>query len=132
DTLLAECQAQPCLRRCQTPQVSDTLLAGCQPQPDLAGFEQRQYSCAHNHFKETGMAATAPLPRHVPVLIAGGGPVGLTLAALLAEYGIESLTVEADDGYCTGSRAICISRRSLEILSWIGADRPLLDKGLAW
>jgi len=78
------------------------------------------------------MAATAPLPRHVPVLIAGGGPVGLTLAALLAEYGIESLTVEADDGYCTGSRAICISRRSLEILSWIGADRPLLDKGLAW
>ena len=47
-----------------------------------------------------------PLPSHVPVLIAGGGPVGLTLAALLAEYGIASLTVEADDDYCSGSRAI--------------------------
>ncbi|PTX09356.1 FAD-dependent oxidoreductase [Achromobacter mucicolens] len=72
------------------------------------------------------------LPSHVPVLIAGGGPVGLTLAALLAEYGIASLTVEADDGYCSGSRAICMSRRSQEILGWAGADRPLIDTGLAW
>jgi len=73
-----------------------------------------------------------PLPSHVPVLIAGGGPVGLTLAALLAEYGIASLTVEADDGYCAGSRAICMSRRSQEILGWIGADAPLNRTGLAW
>ncbi|MGE8637396.1 MAG: FAD-dependent monooxygenase [Achromobacter sp.] len=73
-----------------------------------------------------------PLPSHVPVLIAGGGPVGLTLAALLAEYGIASLTVEADDDYCSGSRAICISRRSQEILSWAGADQPLMATGLPW
>lgn len=72
------------------------------------------------------------LPSHVPVLIAGGGPVGLTLAALLAEYGIASLTIEADEGYCSGSRAICMSRRSQEILGWIGADRPLIGTGLAW
>ena len=72
------------------------------------------------------------LPSHVPVLIAGGGPVGLTLAALLAEYGIASLTVEADDSYCSGSRAICMSRRSQEILGWIGADQPLIATGLAW
>ncbi|WP_312431782.1 FAD-dependent monooxygenase [Achromobacter sp.] len=72
------------------------------------------------------------LPSHVPVLIAGGGPVGLTLAALLAEYGIASLTLEADEGYCSGSRAICMSRRSQEILSWAGADKPLIDTGLAW
>ena len=72
------------------------------------------------------------LPAHVPVLIAGGGPVGLTLAALLAEYGIATLTVEADEGYCTGSRAICMSRRSQEILGWMGADRPLIETGLAW
>lgn len=72
------------------------------------------------------------LPTHVPVLIAGGGPVGLTLAALLAEYGIASLTVEADDDYCSGSRAICMSRRSQEILGWVGADQPLTATGLAW
>ena len=46
------------------------------------------------------------LPSHAPVVIAGGGPVGLTLAALLARHGVASLVVEADASYCTGSRAI--------------------------
>lgn len=69
-------------------------------------------------------------PTRVPVLIVGGGPVGLTLAALLAHYGIASLTLEADDGYCSGSRAICISRRSQEILGWAGADAALTATGL--
>ena len=73
-----------------------------------------------------------PDSRHVPVLIAGGGPVGLTLAALLARHGIESLVIEADAAYCTGSRAICVSRRSQEILGWVGADRALVAKGLSW
>lgn len=71
-------------------------------------------------------------PRHIPVLIAGGGPVGMTLAALLARYGIASLVVELDAGYCAGSRAICMSRRSQEIFAWIGADKPLLEKSLPW
>ena len=57
----------------------------------------------------------------IPVLIAGGGPVGLALAALLARQGVRSMVLEADAGYCTGSRAICISRRSQEILAWAGA-----------
>ena len=67
-----------------------------------------------------------------PVLIAGGGPVGLTLAALLASFGIRSVVIENDPSYCTGSRAICMSRRSQEILGWIGADKPLVEKGLSW
>jgi len=72
------------------------------------------------------------LPSEVPVLIAGGGPVGLTLAALLARQGIRSLVVEADTGYCSGSRAICISRRSQEILGWAGAGDALAAKALPW
>jgi 3-(3-hydroxy-phenyl)propionate hydroxylase len=67
-----------------------------------------------------------------PVLIAGGGPVGLTLSALLARHGIRSRVVEADEGYCTGSRAICISRRSQEILAWAGAGRALQAIALPW
>lgn len=72
------------------------------------------------------------LPTHVPVLIAGGGPVGLTLSALLSAQGIANLVIEADEAYCSGSRAICMSRRSQEILGWVGADKALVDKGLSW
>lgn len=78
------------------------------------------------------MAIPIPLPARIPVLIAGGGPVGLVLAALLGRYGVPSLVVEADESYCSGSRAICMSRRSLEILSWINADKPVVDRGLGW
>jgi 3-(3-hydroxy-phenyl)propionate hydroxylase len=66
------------------------------------------------------------------VLIAGGGPVGLALSALLARHGVANVVIEADEGYCTGSRAICISRRSQEIMGWVGADRPLTTIGLPW
>jgi 3-(3-hydroxy-phenyl)propionate hydroxylase len=78
------------------------------------------------------MATAQPLPDGIPVLIAGGGPVGLTLAALLARHGVRSLVVEADEGYCTGSRAICISRRSQEILATAGAGDALAAKALPW
>jgi 3-(3-hydroxy-phenyl)propionate hydroxylase len=77
-------------------------------------------------------AMNSPLPSTIPVLIAGGGPVGLTLSALLSRQGIHNLVIEADDSYCSGSRAICISRRSQEILGWVGADAPLVAKGLSW
>ncbi len=75
---------------------------------------------------------TTAFPTQTAVLIAGGGPVGLTLAALLASFGIRSVVIENDPSYCTGSRAICMSRRSQEILGWVGADKPLVAKGLSW
>jgi 3-(3-hydroxy-phenyl)propionate hydroxylase len=78
------------------------------------------------------MSSVFPLPSKTPVLIAGGGPVGLCLAAILARYGIDTLTIEADEAYCVGSRAICMSRRSQEILGWVGAHAPLVEKGLPW
>ena len=74
----------------------------------------------------------AHLPDKIPVAIAGGGPVGLSLAALLGHHGVPCLVLEADATWCEGSRAICLSRRSQEILGWVGAHRPLIDKGLAW
>ncbi|MEJ7931667.1 FAD-dependent monooxygenase [Ramlibacter sp. AN1015] len=66
------------------------------------------------------------------VLIAGGGPVGLATALGLARWGIASVVVEADDSVCEGSRAACISRRSLEILERLGAVRSFMEKGLPW
>lgn len=69
--------------------------------------------------------------RH-PVAIVGGGPVGLSLALALARYGVRPVVIEADDTVTYGSRAACISRRSLEIFDKIGVAQPVLDQGLAW
>src|SRR5687768_8789022 len=69
--------------------------------------------------------------RH-PVVIAGGGPVGMALALGLANHGVRSVILEADDTVCVGSRAACVSRRSLEIVERLGALPDFLAKGLAW
>jgi 3-(3-hydroxy-phenyl)propionate hydroxylase len=66
------------------------------------------------------------------VVIAGGGPTGLTLALALARFRIPSVVLEADDTVCLGSRATCISRRSLEILQRVGAHEAFVAKGLGW
>ncbi len=42
------------------------------------------------------------------------------------------MLIEADDSVCSGSRAICISRRSLEIIERLGAADGFLEKGLPW
>src|SRR5262245_22212526 len=78
------------------------------------------------------MPAPPSLPDRIPLLIAGGGPHRLTLAALLDRHGVASLVAEGDAGYCSCSRAICISRRSQEILSWAGAGAALAAKALPW
>jgi 3-(3-hydroxy-phenyl)propionate hydroxylase len=71
-------------------------------------------------------------PATKAVAIVGGGPVGMTLALALARQGVRSVLIEADDRVCTGSRAICISRRSLEIFKRLGVVDGFLQKGLPW
>ena len=73
----------------------------------------------------------AETQRH-QVAIAGGGPIGLALALGLAHHGIPSVVIEADDTVTYGSRAACISRRSLEILDALGCAKAVLGKALAW
>lgn len=67
-----------------------------------------------------------------PVLVAGGGPVGLAVALGLARFGVRSVVVEADDSVCEGSRAACFSRRSLEIAERLGIAEAVLAKGVPW
>jgi 3-(3-hydroxy-phenyl)propionate hydroxylase len=69
---------------------------------------------------------------HHKVAIAGGGPIGLATALGLAKQGVPSIVIEADNSVCEGSRAICISRRSLQILQRLGVLNAFMAKGLPW
>lgn len=81
---------------------------------------------------DTALPGAAGAARHHRVVIVGGGPVGLTLALSLALQGVASVVVEADRTVCVGSRAICISRRSLQIFQRLGVLDSFLKKGLPW
>jgi 3-(3-hydroxy-phenyl)propionate hydroxylase len=69
--------------------------------------------------------------RHGAV-IAGGGLVGLTLALDLARRGVPTVLLDDDDTVSTGSRAICMAQRSLQIFGRLGLGRRMLDKGITW
>lgn len=69
--------------------------------------------------------------RH-PVVIVGGGPVGLALALDLGKKGTPALVLDDHDGAGQGSRAICFAKRTLDIANRLGASKPMLDKGVVW
>lgn len=69
---------------------------------------------------------------HVPVIIAGAGPIGLAMALDLARKGIRSLVLDEDNTVSVGSRAICWSKRTLEIFDRLGLGERLIAKGVIW
>ena len=69
--------------------------------------------------------------RH-PIVVVGGGMVGLTAALDLAQRGQPVILIDDDDTVSIGSRAICHAKRSLEIFSRLGIGQALLAKGVTW
>ncbi|WP_454825124.1 FAD-dependent oxidoreductase [Paraburkholderia xenovorans] len=94
-------------------------------------FTSYPFTAQHYSARLPSLGGGVETSRHA-VAIVGGGPVGLTLALGLAKHGIRCVLIEADDSVCFGSRAICISRRSLEIIERLGALDRFLEIGLPW
>jgi len=63
-------------------------------------------------------------------LIVGGGPVGLTMAAELARYGLRIRIIDKAPQRTDKSKAIVIWSRTLELLDRAGCTRALLAAGM--
>ena len=75
---------------------------------------------------------SAPEPRHAAVIV-GAGPIGLAMALELANHGVASVVLDDNNVVSVGSRAICWSKRSLEILDRLGdVGARSVEKGVTW
>lgn len=77
----------------------------------------------------TASTARPPLPTSVPVLIVGGGPVGLCASLLLARHGIRSLLVERRPTTSPFPWASGVDIRSMELLRTWGLEAEVRRKG---
>jgi len=74
----------------------------------------------------------AARPVHHPVIVVGAGPSGLTAGIDLAFRGVRGVVLDDNDTVSVGSRAICFSKRTLEIWQRLGCAAPMLEKGIEW
>ncbi|MBB4040317.1 3-(3-hydroxy-phenyl)propionate hydroxylase [Microvirga flocculans] len=73
-----------------------------------------------------------PSPVRHPVIVVGAGPIGLCTAIDLAQRGVPVVLLDDADRIGEGSRGICYSKRTLEILDRLGVAAPCLQKGVTW
>ncbi len=66
------------------------------------------------------------------VVIVGAGPVGLAMALDLGRRGHEVVVLTRLDFIAHASKAICFSKRSLDILDRLGVGDPAVAKGVTW
>ena len=72
----------------------------------------------------------APTQAHYPVLVVGGGSVGLSLAAELGWRGIECLVLERRDGLNDHPRANAVANRTMEYYRRWGIADQLVAAGI--
>lgn len=77
-------------------------------------------------------AAAGGAPDSARVVIVGAGPVGLAMALDLGRRGHEVVVLTRLDFIAHASKAICFSKRSLDILDRLGVAAPALAKGVTW
>jgi putative polyketide hydroxylase len=67
----------------------------------------------------------------IPVLISGGGPVGLAASLLLSRHGVRSLLVERHPSTALTPKARGINARTMEVFRQCGIDSAVRAAGLA-
>ena len=84
----------------------------------------------YEYVRSPDQAATQAV--HHPVIVVGAGPIGMGAALDLGLQGIDTLVLDDNNTVSVGSRAICFSKRALEVLDRLGCGDRMVDKGVTW
>lgn len=74
----------------------------------------------------------ANVTTHHPVVVVGAGPAGLVLAIQLAKHGIQCVLLESEAQVSGGSRALALTKRSMEIIEQSGVADQFLAQAAVW
>jgi len=69
---------------------------------------------------------------HHSIIIVGAGPIGMGAAIDAGIRGLDALVLDDNNTVSVGSRAVCYSKRALEILDRLGCAERMIDKGVTW
>jgi 3-(3-hydroxy-phenyl)propionate hydroxylase len=92
--------------------------------------EPRKSVYRYEYRRSPDQDAGTPVRR--PVVIVGAGPVGLAAAIDLALRDVPVVVLDDADRIGEGSRGICWSKRTLEILDRLGIGERLVAHGVTW
>ena len=92
--------------------------------------EPRKSVYRYEYRRSPDQDAGTPVRR--PVVIVGAGPVGLAAAIDLALRDVPVVVLDDADRIGEGSRGICWSKRTLEILDRLGVGERLVAHGVTW
>ena len=75
------------------------------------------------------ISPTMSKTQHVPVLIVGGGIVGLSASLFLSQHSIHSLLIERHSGTSIHPRARSVNARTMELYRSLGIDAAIREAG---
>jgi 2-polyprenyl-6-methoxyphenol hydroxylase-like FAD-dependent oxidoreductase len=82
------------------------------------------------HATHAADSISRSMPDEVEVAVVGAGPVGLTIATMLAAYGIRTVVLDRAAGPAAHSRAAVVQARTLETLEPLGIVEEALRRGV--
>ena len=97
----------------------------------MARTIQKTYEYTEFPYVQSKEQRNGEIKRH-PVVVVGGGPIGLTAGLDLAAQGIQVVVLDDNNTVSIGSRAVCYAKRPLEIWDRLGCAKPMIEKGISW
>jgi 2-polyprenyl-6-methoxyphenol hydroxylase-like FAD-dependent oxidoreductase len=77
---------------------------------------------ANDEAMPTGGSPVGTVPEDVDVAVVGAGPTGMTMAGMLAAYGVRTVVLDGADGPAPNSRAAVVHARTLETCPNCGGE----------